>query len=123
MARTLLILSVVTTIALAAIGVAHSDQLSPGSKALEEANSAMHQSMTMEMTGNVDADFMRSMIPHHQGAIDMARIVMEYGKDPEVRTLAEAIVSAQETEIAFMKAWLEKNGVPEGGMEMDHSQH
>jgi uncharacterized protein (DUF305 family) len=109
-------------IMLAATGSLVAAELSTGSKALVEANATMHQSMAMEMTGDVDVDFIRGMIPHHQGAIDMAVIVLKYGKDPEVKKLAEEIIAAQETEIAFMKAWLAKNGVPEGAP-MDHSQH
>jgi uncharacterized protein (DUF305 family) len=83
---------------------------SPSAKAYEAADAKMHQNMTMEFTGDADVDFFRGMIPHHQGAIDMAKVELQYGKDPEARKMAEDIVKAQETEIAVMKAWLEKKG-------------
>lgn len=123
MAKILRTISAMVMIMLAGTGGLAAGDLPAGSKALEEANATMHQSMAIEMTGDVDVDFMRGMIPHHQGAIDMAVIVLKYGKDPEVRKLAEAIVAAQETEIAFMKEWLKKHGAPEGGTQTDHSQH
>lgn len=85
----------------------------PSTKAFEEANEKMHHGMAIEYSGDADLDFVRGMIPHHQGAVDMARIVLEHGKDPELRKLAENIIASQEEEIAFMKAWLEKNGPPE----------
>jgi uncharacterized protein (DUF305 family) len=70
----------------------------------------MHRDMAIKFTGNADADFARGMIPHHQGAIDMAEIVLKFGKDDEVRKLATEIIAAQKTEIAQMQAWLQKNG-------------
>jgi uncharacterized protein (DUF305 family) len=82
----------------------------PSSMAYVEANDRMHKGMAIEYTGNADVDFIRGMIPHHQGAVDMAKIVLEHGSDPEVRKLAEAIITAQETEIRWMEEWLAKNG-------------
>jgi uncharacterized protein (DUF305 family) len=82
----------------------------PASTAYMEANDRMHADMAIEYTGNADEDFIRGMIPHHQGAVDMARVVLEYGSDPEVRKLAEAVIAAQEAEIKWMQEWLAKNG-------------
>lgn len=82
----------------------------PSSKAFAEANARMHAGMDITFTGNADVDFVRGMIAHHQGAIDMAKIELEYGKDAGLRALAEAIIAAQEAEIAQMKDWLAKNG-------------
>jgi len=50
------------------------------------------------------------MIPHHQGAIDMAKIVLAFGADPEIKQLANGIIKAQESEIALMREWLQKKG-------------
>lgn len=79
-------------------------------EAYEAANARMHRDMAITFTDDADVDFVKGMIPHHQGAVDMAKIVLQYGKDPELRKLAEEIIVAQEKEIAFMKAWLAKNG-------------
>ena len=75
--------------------------------AYEAANRRMHQGMSAALTGHADYDFVVGMIPHHQGAIDMAKVVLEKGKDPEVRKLAEDIIKAQESEIEFMQDWLD----------------
>lgn len=74
------------------------------------ANDKMHAEMTVNFTGDADIDLMRGMIPHHQGAIDMARVVLKHGKAPEVRKLAEEVVTAQEGEIELMKQWLAARG-------------
>ncbi|WP_333814872.1 CopM family metallochaperone [Tabrizicola sp.] len=84
--------------------------MGPASMAFMEANTRMHEAMTQEYTGNADVDFIRGMIPHHQGAVEMARVVLEHGQDPEVRKLAEAVIAAQEAEITWMQDWLAKNG-------------
>jgi uncharacterized protein (DUF305 family) len=82
----------------------------PSTAAFEAANAKMHTDMAIDYTGKPDVDFVRSMIPHHEGAIAMARIELEHGKDPQIRKIAEEVIKAQEAEIAMMKDWLAKNG-------------
>jgi uncharacterized protein (DUF305 family) len=77
---------------------------------LAAINSRMHMDMDVQSSGNPDVDFVRAMIPHHQGAIEMAQVILAHGKDPEVRKLADEIVKAQESEIAWMRAYLAKRG-------------
>ncbi len=69
----------------------------------------MMHDMAVPYTGNPDIDFRTKMIPHHQGAIDMAKVALQYAKDPATKALAEAIIAAQEKEIAEMQAWLAAN--------------
>lgn len=85
-------------------------EVADSAKANEEAMAGIMKNLMMDYSGDADVDFVKSMIPHHQGAIDMARVAIQYAKDPEVLKLANEIVTAQEGEIAFMQGWLKKKG-------------
>ena len=81
----------------------------PSSKAYRDAMVKMHEGLMVPYTGDADRDFVAGMIAHHQGAIDMAKVELQYGKDPWLRRLARNIIAAQQKEIAFMQAWQAKH--------------
>jgi uncharacterized protein (DUF305 family) len=67
----------------------------------------MHMAMSaVTRSGNSDVDFVRLMLPHHQAAIDMAKTQLLYGKDPQMRRLAQEIITDQQSEIELMQLWL-----------------
>ena len=69
----------------------------------------MHMAMSaIARSGNSDIDFARLMIPHHQAAIDMAKTQLLYGKDPQMRRLAQEIITDQQLEIELMQRWLKQ---------------
>ena len=73
------------------------------------AMNRMMADMTVKPTGDVNRDFVAMMIPHHQGAIDMAKAELAGGKDPELLRLARNIVAAQQREIRQMRDWQAKH--------------
>jgi uncharacterized protein (DUF305 family) len=71
----------------------------------------MHLAMgSIERSGDSSVDFVRLMLPHHQAAIDMARTQLIYGKDPQMRRLAQEIITDQQSEIELMQLWLKQHG-------------
>jgi uncharacterized protein (DUF305 family) len=80
---------------------AHKDMMD----GMGDMNSQMAQAMMAE---DIDVAFICGMIPHHQGAIDMAKAELKYGDDPWAREMAQKVIDAQEAEIAQMKEWLAK---------------
>jgi len=70
----------------------------------------MHVALSsIEQSGNSDVDFVRLMLPHHQAAIDMARTQLMYGTDPQMRRLAQEIITDQQSEIELMQLWLQQH--------------
>lgn len=86
-----------------------SEDDAPSTRAFKEEHMKMMRDMHITYTDKADVDFARGMIPHHQGAIDMARVQLEHGTDPEMRALAETIIAEQEKEIAQLETWLAAN--------------
>jgi len=77
--------------------------------ALMKNMETMHAAMAaVEPSGNEDADFVNLMVPHHQAAVDMARTELLYGNDPQMRRLAQEIITDQESEIQLMRLWLDR---------------
>jgi uncharacterized protein (DUF305 family) len=73
---------------------------------------AMHAAMaSVQPTGDNDVDFVKLMLPHHQAAIDMAKIQLVSGQDPQMRRLAQEIITDQQSEIELMHLWLRQREV------------
>ncbi len=78
-------------------------------KKYQQINENMHKSMDIKFTGDADKDFLAAMIPHHQGAVEMAEVVLQHGKNPKIRQLAQEIITLQKKEIAEMKQLLKES--------------
>jgi uncharacterized protein (DUF305 family) len=87
----------------AAAGVSALDDEQPFLAENQTAMRTMMSGMHIEPSGDVDRDFVDMMVPHHQGAIDMAKSVLKYGHNEQIRRMAQDIVSAQEQEIQAMR--------------------
>ena len=91
-------------------------------RAYAAANDKMHAGMG-NISEDADVAFMQGMIPHHVGAVEMAKVALEHGKDPEVRALAQKVIAAQEAEMKEMQAWLDKKGISAADMPMTAAEH
>jgi uncharacterized protein (DUF305 family) len=106
---------------IAAFSIAALAQMEPRAMsfmhAMKDSMERMDNGMkSAPMNGDIDHDFATMMMPHHQGAIDMAKAELLYGKDPVMRRMAEEIVVDQQSEIQAMQLWLSKQpkATPEG---------
>lgn len=94
---------------LAVLSLAATASDTPVDAALTETMSTMHTAMhAAQLTGNPDLDFARLMIPHHQGAIDMAKVEILFGTDARLRRLAQEIIVTQQSEIQVMQRILQE---------------
>ena len=104
------LLTVLAACSLAASEIAQAGtDTAPDWSELMASMDKMHMAMGgMEKSGNDDVDFVRLMLPHHQAAVDMAGTELLYGKNPQMRELAQKIITDQQEEIGLMQSWLKK---------------
>ena len=82
----------------------------PAWREMQQSMAEMHAGMaSIEPSQDADVDFARLMLPHHQAALDMAKAELMYGKDPQMRRLAQEIVTDQQSEIELMQLWLKRH--------------
>ena len=97
-------LTAAIVVAVPVFGVAIA-QMNDSSKAFMGVHEKMKKDMAMTPSGDADKDFAMMMIPHHQGAIDMAEVELKFGKDPALKEMAQKIIDAQKKEIEEFKKW------------------
>ena len=109
MKKILLALSIVLLSTVFALSSMHqNDHKNHGDVPFKKSMDKMHKDMMMKSSGNIDIDFLKGMIPHHQGAIDMSEELIKKTKDPELKAFAEKIIKDQKTEIKQMQDLLKK---------------
>jgi uncharacterized protein (DUF305 family) len=86
----------------------HHGEMSAFEQMMAESMSRMDKDMSIAHTGDPDRDFAAMMIPHHQGAIDMAKAELQFGRNPVLRRLAEGIIVEQQQEIEVMRRELRR---------------
>ena len=107
MKKILLSISIILfTITLPLSAMHHDSHKNHGPMPFQKAMDKMHKDMMIKPSGNIDVDFLKGMIPHHQGAIDMSEELIKKTKDPELKALAEKIIKDQKAEIKQMQEML-----------------
>ncbi|WP_228241838.1 DUF305 domain-containing protein [Porphyrobacter sp. GA68] len=107
--------------------VATAAPMNPAQQAFADVNTRMHAAMANIPT-DADEAFIRGMLAHHRGAVEMAEVELAHGANPQARDLAQRIIDAQGAEIAEMEAWLTQRGLPTAAptgaaAQVDHSGH
>jgi len=104
--RTIVILLLISATSLAQVR----SQAQQFMQVMEQSMTSMNRKMgSASMNGNVDHDFAAMMIPHHDGAIEMAKAELSFGKDPVMRRMAQEILVEQQSEIDAMNLWTDKH--------------
>jgi uncharacterized protein (DUF305 family) len=74
----------------------------------QKAMDKMHKDMMIKPSGSIDIDFLKAMIPHHQGVVDMSEELIKKSKDAELKAFAQKMIDDQKAEIKMMQDWLKK---------------
>jgi len=113
------VLALATAASLFAVGAQQRMMSTPFMERMNASMAEMDRSMkAAPMTGDVDHDFAAMMIPHHEGAIEMAKAELLFGKDPTMRRMAEEIMVDQKSEIDAMNLWLSRQASKPSHKEM-----
>lgn len=106
--------------AMAEAATAATEARTPSQQAFADVNDRMHAAMA-EIPADADEAFMRGMLAHHRGAVEMAQVELRYGKDSQARDLAQRVIDTQQAEIEEMEKWLADKGLSTQPVEVDHS--
>jgi uncharacterized protein (DUF305 family) len=109
MKKVLLILSLILLSSVFALSsMHHGGHQNHSSMPFQKAMDKMHKDMMIKPSGNIDVDFLKAMIPHHQGVVDMSEELIKKSKDTELKAFAQKMIDAQKAEIKMMQDWLKK---------------
>jgi uncharacterized protein (DUF305 family) len=108
MKKILLTLSIILLTSSFALSSMHDSHKGHGSMPFQKAMDKMHKDMMIKPSGNIDVDFLKAMIPHHQGVVDMSEELIKKSKDAELKAFAQKMIDDQKAEIKMMQDWLKK---------------